>query len=36
MALYDELTRGNDGVKLYVGRENLRRRTARARQEFPE
>jgi len=34
--LYEELTRGGDDVKLYVGKENLRRRIARSRQEYRE
>jgi len=36
MSLYEELTRESAGAKLYVGKENLRRRIARSRKEFPE
>lgn len=36
MKLYEELERQTPKQKLYVGRENLRRRIARSRQEFAE
>lgn len=36
MKLYEELTRGDDSAKLYLGKEDLRRRIARSRRESAE